>query len=148
MKTEVSPESSKDRTFLVCLIVFAAALVWFLKPEIIVCRGLRDRSAHALVSQLSQVANAYELDHACYPPRDGRGSNTLVRALQVRKSPTFVAYMSDSADMLDPDGNYINPAAAGKIIYYRSPGLHNPKSFDLWCEDSHGRSDGINNWQQ
>ena len=34
-----------------------------------------------------------------------------------------------------------------KIVHYRYPGVRNPKSFDLWCEDLKGRPDGINNWQ-
>ena len=40
-----------------------------------------------------------------------------------------------------------SPADTDRIVHYRCPGVHNPRSFDLWCEDTKGRADGINNWE-
>ncbi|MBV8879608.1 MAG: hypothetical protein JO332_06590 [Planctomycetaceae bacterium] len=49
--------------------------------------------------------------------------------------------------MLGSKGDFLNPVNPDRILSYRCPGVHNPKTFDLWCEDADGRPDGINNWR-
>jgi len=76
---------------------------------------------------------------------DGRGSSGLRIGLATpgaKKLP----YFEFSPDSVDSNGNVRNPGDFEKLIHYAAPGLHNPKGFDLWCEDSKGRPDGINNW--
>jgi hypothetical protein len=61
-------------------------------------------------------------------------------------------YCEFTSDMID-QGNVVNPVWSQEAsppknwIHYRCPGIHNPKTFDLWCADSKGKVDGINNWQ-
>jgi hypothetical protein len=100
-----------------------------------------------MLNQLAQACKAYELDWGSYPSGDGGGTRSLtlkLRTLGARKLP----YFEFAPDQLDPNANIRNPLEEGKIIYYRSPGIRNPKTFDLWCEDLAGRPDGINNWQK
>jgi hypothetical protein len=124
-------------------------ILWFLQlfhPD----HGLahaREGTAHSLISQLSQAAKSYELDYAAFPPGDGTGSRDLAIALQ-KKGAKQMRYFEFPQDplMLTPAGDIRNPVNDEKILYYRCPGIHHPKTFDLWCADSKGKVDGINNW--
>jgi hypothetical protein len=110
----------------------------------------REAAAHSLISQLSQAVQACELSFAAYPPGDGQGSQGLVLALKALKEPcTYFDFGREVInDLMDRDGNIQSPIDPAKPIRYQCPGLHNPKSFDLWCEDSKGRAEGINNWEK
>jgi hypothetical protein len=150
---ETSPEVRKDRAFLACIILLLALLAYFFLPGLVCTFGgslscAREWTASSLISQLAQAAKTYELDFATFPPGDGLGSRGLARALQApMKGPGYFNFGVDkTSDLIARDGNIRNPVHEEKIIYYRFPGIHNPKAFDLWCEDAKGRADGINNW--
>ncbi len=105
--------------------------------------------AHArfLITNLSHSASHYEIDHGRYPSGDGRGSSGLVACLR-KPGPKKLPYMDLPPEMVDAGGNLLSPLREGSVIHYRCPGVHNPKSFDLWCEDRAGRADGVNNWEK
>ena len=136
------------------------SILWIILPALLLMAGLsvswcgpgmlkraREGTASSLISQLSQAAKAYELDFECYPPSDGTGSRSLALAMAQREAKVF-HYFEFAPDYIVAGGNIRNPVNEEKIIYYRCPGKHNPKTFDLWCEDSKGRVDGINNWEK
>jgi hypothetical protein len=118
---------------------------WLLLP-------LRGRSSHEAdarnwIELLDSAAKVYQLDRGAYPPGDGNGSAALAKNLRTQGTNKH-AFLRIEKKHLDGDGNVLNPVGTSKIIYYRCPGTHNPKSFDLWCEDAKGRADGINNWEK
>ena len=100
-----------------------------------------------MLSQLSGAAKMYELDHGGLPPGDGQNSAALMKCLRTPAAKQM-PYFDFETDALSQDGSVRNPVDPDKIVHYRYPGVHNPKSFDLWCEDLKGRPDGINNWQK
>jgi hypothetical protein len=135
--------------------IFAILAAIFLSgvPLVLVdnSRGCMRRSramvARSMISQLAQAAAAYELDYAVYPPGDGTGSVFMAKCIQ-EKGAKKLPYYELSSDSLDSRGNLLTPFGDGKVYCYRAPGVQNPKSFDLWCEDEEGRADGINNWEK
>ncbi len=98
-----------------------------------------------LIDELAKAAEAYEHEHKAYPPGDGRGSSSLVRALSIQ-GPTNLPYVDFGTIMVDAEGSVVSFIRSGDRLNYRCPGLHNPTSFDLWCPDTSGRPDGCNNW--
>jgi hypothetical protein len=108
-------------------------------------RLARTTAAQALLHQLSQAAKGYQLDYAVYPPGEGSGSRDLARALQ-RPGSKHPYFAVPEREWMLKDGNIANPVDREKVVYYRCPGLHNEKSFDLWCEDGEGKAEGLNNW--
>jgi len=147
----VSAETAKDRNLVLRLALAALAgvvlLGWRQLSWVDGCSHSRAREniASSLLSQLSQAAKAYELDFSCYPPGDGTGSAKLVECLTAR--PEKCRYFELPREEY-PKGHILNPVDPDKIVHYRYPGIHNPKTFDLWCEDASGRADGINNWER
>jgi len=150
MANDDAPERTAGRVLRACIIV-GALLILILAaiPTGIITEtpAIRDAAAQSLVSQLAQACKSYELNHDRYPPGDGSGSSTL-RACLHEPGPKKLPYFEFAPEAIDARGNIVSPVGEGKIILYRCPGLHNPKSFDLWCEDRKGRSDGINNWEK
>jgi hypothetical protein len=145
------PEQTKDRCFftalLAILLIAFIALCW---PHLARGGGYRlayGSAARSLLSQLAQAAAAYELDYAVYPVGDGTGSAPLARALQFQRTHyKHNVYAEPPPLELLKSGDIRSPLGEDKLVYYRCPGIRNPKSFDLWCEDAEGRPDGINNW--
>jgi len=143
-----SPETARDRAFvyshLVAGIVLAAAAIvpnyWRTG-----CGPAFEGLAHSTLQELSQATKLYELDCGSYPPGDGNGSAALAKRLGSTE-PKRLPYVDLRPDRVDRVGNIKHPFDPDKVIFYRYPGLHNPKTFDLWCADSKGRADGINNW--
>jgi hypothetical protein len=135
---------------IVWLIIPAICLIVIVFPHGGSCGGLtqgRQAATEALLCQLSQAVAVYELDHERYPPGDGSGSTELVTCLR-KPGAKKLPYMDLPSEMVDGGGNLLNPVRESGVIHYRCPGLHNPKTFDLWCEDAKGRTDGINNWRK
>jgi hypothetical protein len=130
--------------------VLALILIWLALPHGLSAGGLtnaRQGAASAMLSQLEQAVKLYELDHEAYPVGDGTESRALLTSLK-SPGPKKPPYFQVEREMVDAQGNIITPLGEDKIFSYRCPGAHNPKSFDLWCEDSKGRPDGINNWEK
>ena len=127
-----------------------ALLVWFALPHGFSDGGLRlarEGAARSLLVQLSEAIAIYEIEQEVYPSGDGTGSRNLLTCLR-EKGSKKQAYFEVPTDMVDAKGNLLSPVEEGKIVSYRCPGVHNPKTFDLWCEDAKGRVDGINNWEK
>lgn len=148
---EAKPTVQKIRPLQICAGLLLALFALFLVSATQLGGALaraREGTASSLIAQLSQAAKAYQLDYTVYPQGDGSGTKDLVISLQKRsaKQTVYFEFPRDPM-MLTPAGDILNPVLEGKIIYYRCPGIHNPKSFDLWCEDSKGKRDGINNWE-
>jgi len=114
----------------------------------------RQREAQRLIDALTQETWNYYHEHDEFPPGDGIGSASLVKALQ-QSNRLGLPYMQLVEQMLTPTGDLRNPVAPEeKIIFYRNnrtgraPGLkvHNEQNFDLWADSSDGVHDGVNNW--
>jgi hypothetical protein len=117
-------------------------------------RKRRQAQAQRLVDQLAQATWNYFHDHGQFPPGDGEGTASLVRALR-SLSKTGAPYMVFVEEMLTPWGDLRNPAAPQSLVLgYRnnretsgSAGVrHNLLTFDLWGWSPEGSEDGINNW--
>ena len=114
----------------------------------------RQAEAQRLVDALTQEVWNYYHEHEEFPPGDGIGTASLVKALQQSSRSSF-PYMTFVGEMLTPTGDLRNPVDPGaKILFYRNnrtgraPGLevHNDRNFDLWGASSSGVHDGVNNW--
>jgi hypothetical protein len=147
--SQPGPRSTKRRSSLWIILPAIPLALWFASSIHWTsgCAPSYEAMAHHLISQVSTAVKAYELDHEQYPAGDGKGSGPLVRSLQTSMSKKRT-YLDVRPEMVDEGGNLRNPVGEGKILHYRFPGQHNPKSFDLWCEDRKGRADGINNWEK
>jgi len=109
--------------------------------------------AEELASQVVTSLKAYELDHAVYPPGDGNGSRTLVKALR-EPGPKNLPLLDLKDDQLTPGGDLINPAHHDLdtplgVFHYRNnrgrkpgpdatgkPGVSARNEYDLWCAGS------------
>lgn len=111
-------------------------------------RVAQEGTTEHLIDNLTQAAKSYEFDHDVYPPGDGNGSRGLARCLMQRDARGR-PYFEFLSEMLDKDGNIINPvwASRGKVMHYLCPGRHFVGSFDLWAEDLKGDPQGLNNWE-
>jgi len=138
----------RDRLWPAAILVTLLIAAWFWTPIGRPSSGhAREGEARSWIDLLDSAAKVYQVDRGSFPSGDGSGSGALVKCLRERGSRNH-AYLRIERGHLDRDGNVLNPVEEGKIIYYCSPGTHNSKSFDLWCEDSKGRADGINNWEK
>ena len=102
------------------------------------CRPIRQARAASAEVMLRQIAASvafYKSDLGEYPAGDGSGSASLLKCLGA-KGPKQLSYFEVSSESLDSRGDLLTPVEEGKVYYYRAPGVHNPKSFDLWCEDA------------
>jgi hypothetical protein len=114
----------------------------------------RQAEAQRLVDALAREAWNYYHDLGEFPPGDGIGTASLVRALR-RMSPSGAPYLMFVEEMLTPGGDLRNPAdPESGVLFYRNnrtgraPGqaVHNEGSFDVWGEAPNGARDGVNNW--
>ncbi len=114
----------------------------------------RQAEAQRLVDQLTQEVWNYHHDHGRFPPGDGIGSGTLVKALRrpFRSGPPYMIFVEE---MITAGGDIRNPVAPDRsIIYYRNNiecreidvPMRNRETFDLWCRSADGVKDGVNNW--
>lgn len=141
---------------LLVVIVIILLIAALLLPAILkaLCTA-KQGAATALVNQLSDAAQAYQLDYAVYPPGVGDGTKDLVSALS-KSGPKKQKYFELQPDMLN-GGNIINPVHADNdppvnIIYYRlnqktgsgsgsgggggagnQPPVMSTNRFDIWC---------------
>jgi hypothetical protein len=140
-------------TFMVLTLGSAAAVLLLpASPQERMVR--RQAEAQRLVDQLTQEVWNYYHDHGCFPPGDGIGSGTLVKALR-RPSKAGAPYMLVVEEMITSGGDIRNPVAPERaIIFYRNNlecrdvelPLHNREAFDIWCRSADGLEDGVNNW--
>jgi hypothetical protein len=116
--------------------------------------ALRQATAQRLTDQITHAVWNYYYDRGEFPPGDGLGSGHLVRALQEPSRegrpffslvPAMLTAVGDIRNPVDPESSIIHyMRTAGR----ESCGLpaHNTDSFDVWCKDAEGRSNGVNNW--
>lgn len=109
----------------------------------------RHAAAEHLASNIVLGLKSYETNRAVYPPGDGIGTRSMVKALSepgAKKLPVF----DFKPDMLTPEGDLINPALADAegplgIFHYRNnagrkpgpvglgiPGVSSRNEYDLW----------------
>lgn len=114
----------------------------------------RQAEAQRLIDALTQEAWNYYHERDEFPPGDGIGTASLVRALQGPSRSGF-PYMTFVGEMLTPTGDLRNPVdPQNRILFYRNnrtgrgPGVqvHNYHNFDLWGAGSDGAFDRVNNW--
>lgn len=114
----------------------------------------RQAEAQRLIDALTQEVWNYYHEHDEFPPGDGIGTASLVKAL-AQPSRSGFPFMTFVDEMLTPTGDLRNPAAPEtRILFYRnnrtgrSPGqkVHNQDNFDLWGAGSDGVYDAVNNW--
>ena len=132
----------------------SAAAVFFAPPSSQEARKRRQAEAQRLIDRLTQATWNYFHERGELPPGDGFGTAPLVRALRM-PSQSGGPYMVFVEEMLTPWGDLRNPVAPRlKVLCYRNNREgstasflgHNVRSFDLWCWNSDGTEDGINNW--
>jgi hypothetical protein len=147
-KTEARKEGRWPWIWPAALLVALLLIAWFVLPlGRSGPRPSQEADARSWIELLESGAKVYQLDRGAFPPGDGSGSAVLAKCLRTQGTNKHAPLRIEKKH-LDRDGNVLNPVGESKIIYYRSPGTHNPKSFDLWCEDAKGRADGINNWEK
>lgn len=114
----------------------------------------RQAEAQRLIDALTQEVWNYYHERNEFPPGDGLGTASLVKALQEPSRSGF-PYMTFVDEMLTPSGDLRNPTAPeSRILYYRNnrtvrsvaAQVHNEKNFDLWGEGSDRVLDSVNNW--
>jgi general secretion pathway protein G len=92
-------------------------------------------------SSLSVALDLYELDNSIYPTTE-QGLRALMKEPDIPPLPEDWQgpYIRGKKDFRDPwDNQY----------HYISPGVHNPKSFDLYStgpDGIEGNSDDVTNW--
>lgn len=146
---------SKILVAVVALITAASSVVVLLvppSPQEQVTR--RQAEAQRLVDALTVEVWNYFHDHEEFPPGDGIGTASLVKALQ-QNSRSGPPYMTFVGEMLTSTGDLRNPVDPERsILFYRNnrtgraPGqkVHNLVNFDLWGASPEGLHDGVNNW--
>ncbi len=113
----------------------------------------RHGAAETTASNIVQALKSYEIDHAVYPPGDGKGSRSMVSCL-LEPGPRGTPLIERGEEMLTADGDLINPAHSGAdaplgIFHYRNnrgrrqgpdgagrPGVAPRNAYDLWCAGS------------
>lgn len=98
----------------------------------------RVNTAHAQVKQLESVLEFYRMDNARYPSSE-QGLQALVRKPSGDPQPRNYrpeGYLQGGVVPKDP---------WGEDYQYRSPGEHNPYSFDLWSLGADGKPGGDGN---
>jgi hypothetical protein len=139
----------------VAVITAGSATAILLAPPSPQERGMRRQAeAQRLIDALTQEAWNYYHDRNEFPPGDGIGTASLVKALQ-QPSRSGLPYLTFVDEMLTPTGDLRNPVAPEtRILFYRNnqtgrgPGqpVHNSMNFDLWGSANDGAFDGVNNW--
>jgi prepilin-type N-terminal cleavage/methylation domain-containing protein len=113
----------------------------------------RHGAAETTASSVVQALKSYEMDHAVYPPGDGRGSRSMVSCL-LEPGPKGLPLIERGEEMLTAEGDLVNPAHPGAgaplgIFHYRNnrgrgqgpvdagrPGVSPRNEYDLWCAGS------------
>src|SRR5262245_8562901 len=146
---------SKIIIIVVAVITAGSAAAILLAPPSPQEREMRRQAeAQRLIDALTQEVWNYYHENDEFPPGDGIGTASLVKALQAPSKSGF-PYMTFVDEMLTPTGDLRNPVDSKKrILFYRnnrtgrSPDVqvHNMKNFDLWGAGSDGVFDRVNNW--
>lgn len=146
---------SKIVIVVVAVITAGSATAIFLVPRSPQEREMRRQAeAQQLIDALTQEVWNYYHEQGEFPPGDGIGTASLVKALQTPSRSGF-PYMAFVEEMLTPTGDLRNPVdRSSRILFYRNnrtgrgPDLqvHNEKNFDLWGAGSDGVFDRVNNW--
>src|SRR5947209_17676658 len=112
---------SKILIVVVAVITAASAVAVLLAPPSPQERvPRRQAEAQRLIDALSREAWDYFHDHGEFPPGDGIGSASLVRALR-ETSSSGSPYLTFVDDMLTPGGDLRNPEAPESgILFYRN----------------------------
>src|SRR5262245_41829060 len=114
----------------------------------------RQAEAQRLIDALTQEVWNYYHERDEFPPGDGIGTASLVKALQGPSRSGF-PYMTFVDEMLTPTGDLRNPVDATTLmLFYRNKRMgrapeqkvHNEKNFGVWGAGSDGIFDRVNNW--
>ena len=146
---------SKILIVVVAVITAASAIAVLLAPPSPQERvPLRQAEARRLIDALSREAWNYYHERGEFPPGDGIGTASLVRALR-QTSTSGSPYLTFVKEMVTSGGDLRNPVLPESgVLFYRNnrtgcgPGqsVHNEGSFDLWGQGANGARDGVNNW--
>ena len=146
---------SKIIIAVVAVITAGSGAAIFLVPRSPQEREMRRQAqAQQLIDALTQEVWNYYHEQNEFPPGDGIGTASLVKALQMPSRSGF-PYMTFVDEMLTPTGDLRNPVdPKERILFYRNnrtgrgPDLrvHNEKNFDLWGAGPDGVFDRLNNW--
>jgi len=142
---------------LLVVIVIIAILFSLLLPAIAsaICSGKQGRMK-AMLSQLTDSAKAYDIDHGTYPPSNpGFDSSMLVKALTM-KTGRHNPYFDFKEGDLNSQQQIMNMVFPDEFVSYRNnqqlkdktaKGIHNKSSIDIWCKGCNKVEDAINNWE-
>ena len=146
---------SKILILVVAVITLASAAAILLVPPSPQERETRRQAeAQRLVDALTQEVWNYYHERNEFPPGDGTGTASLVKALQGPSKSGF-PYMTFVEEMLTPSGDLRNPTLPERrILFYRNnrtvrsaaANVHNSRNFDLWGEGAEGTPEAVNNW--
>ena len=129
----------------------SAAAVLLTPPTPQGARIRRQAEAQKLIDQLTHASWNYFHERGEFPAGDGRGTASLVRALEA-PSASGASFMMFVPEMITSAGDLRDPIApAETVLHYRNnramgEGGHNVRSFDLWGRGLDGSEDGVNNW--
>src|SRR6185436_16625428 len=132
----------------------SAAAIFLIPPSAQERVNRRQAEAQRLIDALTQEVWNYYHEHDEFPPGDGIGTASLVKALQTTSKSGY-PYMTIVDDMLNSTGDLRNPVDPGsRILFYRNnrtgrsadQQVHNERNFDLWGAGSDGVFDRVNNW--
>jgi hypothetical protein len=129
----------------------SAAAVYLTPPTPQGARIRRQAEAQKVIDQVTHASWNYFHERGEFPPGDGRGTASLVRALGA-PSASGVPFMTFGPDMITDTGDLRDPLAPREsVLHYRNnraagEGGHNVRSFDLWGRGLDGSPDGVNNW--
>ncbi len=126
---------------LVAFFVLAAVAAFLALQALRIARYSYERK---FVRRLEKAVFLYRLDEGHFPPFD----RPLARSLAVAPHGP---YLDLSRERVDGEGRFLD--AWGNSYIYSSPGIHNPRLFDLWSygknrRDDGGRVDDVNNWNE
>lgn len=128
------------------VVVIIGILMGLLLPAVIeALNGGKDGRAEVMISDITLALSVYWQNNNTYPAGDGSGSKQLAEALS-KVSSRSIPYYEFKTDEIDGNGNIVSPVAPENFFYYRYPGSHNKRTFDLWTKNSAGVEEGIKNW--
>ena len=110
----------------------------------------RNSRAKAEIASIENALENFKNDNGYFPAGDGSAdSSTNIYNALVVGPKGYVTFRANQLKIIGAITNIGDPF--GNTYYYRSPGLSNVVTFDLWSagsDDKTNTADDVTNWQQ